>query len=241
MTKPILISLTGPDNNVSPMDLAVLSTQYPEVEWAILYFLEREGTPRNPTAAWRDQFLATKPAHCAAHLCGQQVFKDLLDAEQKGPRLRDLGRYSRIQVNINARKVDFTPEQVLGVYECLHTAGLTVILQLHEDSRAVIDTFLRGKSAADLARIHILFDSSRGRGEAPEAWSAPTTINGVVLFCGYAGGLSPANVPVELPRIAAVATSTVTGYWIDMESGIRTDNEFDLAKARKVLEHATSA
>lgn len=235
MTKPILISLTGPDNNVSPLDLAVLSTQYPEVEWAILYFPEREGTPRNPTAAWREQFLATKPTHCAAHLCGQQVFKELLDVEQKEARLADLARYSRIQVNINARKMDFTPEQVLAVYECLHSAGISVILQLHDDSRAVIDSFLQGKSATELERIHILFDSSRGRGETPEAWSAPKTTNGVVLFCGYAGGLSPATVPVELPRITAVATPTAPGYWIDMESGIRTENEFDLMKAVEVL------
>ena len=50
-----LVSLTGADDHVAPEALAALSAQYPFVEWAILYFPEKDGTPRNPSAPWREK------------------------------------------------------------------------------------------------------------------------------------------------------------------------------------------
>ena len=56
-----IVSITGADDKVLPAELAALSARYTNPitpEWAILYFPEKEGTPRNPSAAWREAFLA---------------------------------------------------------------------------------------------------------------------------------------------------------------------------------------
>jgi phosphoribosylanthranilate isomerase len=48
---------------------------------------------------------------------------------------------------------------------------------------------------------------------------------------GYAGGIGPDNVADVLEQIGATGP-----YWIDMESGVRTDDRFDLGKCRRVCE-----
>ena len=87
----------------------------------------------------------------------------------------------------------------------------------------------RGDFPAD-ARVDWLFDKSGGRGAAPPSW--PKAREGA--FCGYAGGLNPDNIGVALPAIAACVPEGQP-YWIDMESGVRTDDRFDLDKCELVL------
>ena len=110
-----LVSLTGADDCVAPESLAALSEQYPFAEWAILFFPEKEGTPRNPSGVWREKFLALKLPYTAAHLCGTQVFRELLDPVMAQSLIADLSRYRRIQLNINARRPEFTDEEVLAI------------------------------------------------------------------------------------------------------------------------------
>lgn len=75
----------------------------------------------------------------------------------------------------------------------------------------------------------ILVDDSGGRGLLPSQWVRPETHKAV----GFAGGLGPYNLREELPKIMAIADDL---SWIDMESGIRTDDKFDMKKAMKVVE-----
>lgn len=231
-----LVSLTGADDRVAPASLAALSAQYPFAEWAILYFPEKDGTPRNPSAPWREKFLALDLPYTAAHLCGSRVFHALLDPELAHSVISDLSRYRRIQVNINARRPEFTDEEVLAIYRTLHQAGLRVILQHHAGSERVIEQFLYDLDEDGMKRVDILFDASKGTGQRPDAWPAPHRFN---LFCGYAGGLGPDVLDAELPKIKAAVSRAQSRrdlpYWIDMESGIRTDNAFDLEKAERVL------
>lgn len=231
------VSLTGADDAVDIRQLADIAQSYPLVEWAVLYFPEREGTPRNPTAAWREAFLDAELPLTAAHLCGEQVFAELLDAGTAAARLRDLGCYGRIQVNINARRSVFTPDQVRLIYRRLldHTRS-AVILQCHAAVQPVIDAFLEDLPPDQREWVHLLFDSSRGKGEVPSDWPRPRVVRGETHLCGYAGGLSPAILPEQLPRIAQAAGAGA--WWIDMESGLREDNRFDLARCRAVLQHA---
>lgn len=240
-----LVSLTGADDKVPPAALAVLSAHYATAvppEWAILYFPEKEGTPRNPSAAWREDFLAQELPFTAAHLCGNQVFREILDPATAPGRIADLGRYGRIQLNINARRPDFTEEEVLAVYRTLHQAGLHLILQCHDGSGQAIRKFVAELDETSLSRIDILYDESKGSGTSPEQWPPLSTVGGIPLRCGYAGGLGPAVLEAELPRIHESATSwRDLPYWIDMESGIRTNNELDLAKVLAVLQFAADA
>jgi hypothetical protein len=73
-----------------------------------------------------------------------------------------------------------------------------------------------------------LYDPSGGQGKAQTSWPAYPG-----RYVGYAGGIGPDNVGEVLKSIAADGP-----FWIDMESGIRTDNWLDLDKCRKVCEIA---
>lgn len=71
-----------------------------------------------------------------------------------------------------------------------------------------------------------VFDASGGRGIAPAEWPRHPG-----FLVGYAGGLGPDTVSAALEAIA-----TDWPYWIDMESGVRSDDRFDLTKCRRVCE-----
>ena len=53
----------------------------------------------------------------------------------------------------------------------------------------------------------------------------------LALTIGEPGGIGPDTVGEILARIAAPPGAL---YWIDMESGVRTDGAFDLAKCEAV-------
>ena len=183
---PFCTAITGADDEVPVESLLELQQSFPFVEWALLYLPEKEGQARNPTAAWRAQFLQQIPrANTALHLCGRQVFRDIL----AGTVSEEFSCYGRLQVNINARGADFTNAEVLAVYEALLAAGHRLILQCHDASLPLIRSFLLNlRKTDDFGKVDVLFDSSRGKGVAPRYWPAgfefpPGT------RCGYAGSL----------------------------------------------------
>ena len=57
-------------------------------------------------------------------------------------------------------------------------------------------------------------------------------------FCGYAGGLTPENFEANAMEIAARDGGTHRPFWMDIESGVRTENQFDLAKVEVILKAA---
>jgi len=75
----------------------------------------------------------------------------------------------------------------------------------------------------------ILFDASGGRGEVNTTWPEP-----IGNFCGYAGGFNPENVEERVRDLAEFLPENQI-IWIDMESGVRTEDIFDLDKAESVI------
>jgi hypothetical protein len=224
------VSLTGPDDRTDMRALAELGARFSFVEWALLYVPHNEGAPRNPTRAWREAFFdSAAPGSRAVHLCGSLAFEELLAARLPAEVLRA----NRLQLNVNARRRDFSDEQVLDIYRRALDLGPDIILQRHADTAVLADRFVAGLPAADKPRVHVLLDDSRGGGKAPDTWQRPSTLDGVE--CGYAGGIGPQNVVTVLESV----NGDTHPYWIDMESGVRTDNEFDLAKAQAVLRAAS--
>ena len=53
------------------------------------------------------------------------------------------------------------------------------------------------------------------------------------LKIGFAGGLNPNNISNSLN---AINTLKCNNFWLDLESGARTDNEFDLNKVKLMCE-----
>jgi phosphoribosylanthranilate isomerase len=77
-------------------------------------------------------------------------------------------------------------------------------------------------------RLDWLYDTSFGTGKSPNRW--PPLPHGGPL-CGYSGGIRAENVREILSAISALRGSQ---YFIDMESGVRTNGRFDLEKCEAV-------
>lgn len=72
--------------------------------------------------------------------------------------------------------------------------------------------------------INILYDCSGGKGIQPSKWPSDHSDK----LVGYAGGINTDNVKEILGQIDA------NDFWIDIESGVRTANLFDIEKCNLV-------
>jgi hypothetical protein len=122
----------------------------------------------------------------------------------------DLSKFKRVQINT---REPVNPTKV----------GMTAAVR---NLRAVIQN--RGEFP-QICSVDVLFDQSGGRGVAPEGW--PSGVNSTL--CGYAGGINPSNAASVVKEIGAKTRH----YWIDMESGVRDDQDwFSVSKCREVCE-----
>jgi len=218
------VSITGADDAVSVADLNALGGEFPFVEWAVLLLPEEMGESRCPTEKWIGNFTGNcKGAHKAMHLCGSA----LLDFTAGSPDILNLMRgFRRIQLNLEFGDVEgkYDPADLLAQMKA--RPEFEFIIQ-YTDKRRDFLPLLR-----DIPNHSILFDASAGQGVSPDRWPAPIAGH----FCGYAGGISPANIAETLDKIGRAAGDYKT--WIDMESGVRTKDRFDPDKVRRVLEIA---
>jgi hypothetical protein len=213
------VTITGADDEVSHSELRRISKEFPFVEWGILFSAARTGTPRYPS----DEWVASMPVMpLAAHLCGSYA-RDVLDGS--GFCLPS-HLYQRVQVN------GWRPSPLFVELARLWRR-LEFILQAKNEPSL--------KAAADEVRAigrnyyaaSVLLDPSGGRGiDAQAEWVAPPP----GISVGYAGGINPDNVVDVIERLNAIPLEQ--SYWIDMESGVRIDDQFDLTQVVRVLELA---
>lgn len=219
------ISITGADDAVNPDDLVALSQEFPAAEWAILLMPSRGGQPRFPTADWINAF-AQKAAglNTAMHLCGDALLGFIAGDRQIFDTMQG---FRRIQLNLKFGDVEgaYVPADLLA--RVAENPRWQFIIQYARDKQGLLPLL------KNIPHHAVLFDESAGRGITPDSWDAPLDGH----FCGYAGGLRPENVAAQLDIIAKVAAGHET--WIDMETGVRTDDVFDLAKVRRVFEIAS--
>lgn len=205
-------TLTGVDELTSLADVYALSVAFPMVEWGFLYSPKRQGQPgRYPSIMMlADAFQSLpKNVRVAMHVCGDGVH-NLLAGQTNETKLLDLvvARKGRIQLNFNqVRK----PIELNALVELLKLYPETTFITQDNNANVRVWQFI-----ADLGiRNHaVLFDGSAGQGIPCSEWPQPLPIS-----CGYAGGLGPDNIVVELDRIAEIAGNRPT--WIDMEGKLR--------------------
>lgn len=215
-------SITGPDEKVKVEDLNQLATEYPFLEWAILWLPESSGELRCPSRSWIEDFSRSfNGRNKALHLCGDG-FLDFIAGKQDILAL--MTGFNRIQLNLEFGNMDgkYEPADLIARIKAL--PQWEFIIQ-YADSKSWLLPHLK-----DIPNHALLFDTSAGRGVSPDSWPAPVPGH----FCGYAGGINPENVGKNLDMISTVATGQVT--WIDMETGVRTNDLLDLEKVRRVLE-----
>jgi hypothetical protein len=217
------VTITGADDAVEPKALAELSRRFPFVEWAILISNTRCGTPRYPSEEWIDAL--PNIGNLAAHFCGSRA-RDLMINDDHWLVARPLhaARIGRIQIN--------------GWYPGGAPLGLArmwpdkqLLLQARSEDALVDAMHDANRLRTGGGDCAILFDPSGGRGIETFSW--PRMPDGIGV--GFAGGISPSNVRQVIADIVAANLTRTGDFWIDMESGVRTADLFDLAKAEEVL------
>jgi hypothetical protein len=222
--RPLLefCTLTGADDSTDQMDLFRLSTEYPFVEWGVLFHDLRQGNGRYPSFAWiKDlclQMRRYQGARFALHVCGHRAVLDYLNGIGEVSLLSP--HFPRIQLNLNASSVD-----VKLLADTIQRHPEKIHITQHNDVNRHLWHELR-----ELDNHAVLFDESGGRGFSPSNWSTPLPAK----RCGYAGGLGPDNLERELPRIVHAASPWP--FWIDMEGKLRDNlDHFDVSVARRCL------
>lgn len=209
MQPPSFIAFTGVDRLELLSGMTRLSARYP-IEWGVLIDPDQEDKALFPDAATRTALLAEPGLRWAAHICGASA-RDIVAA----PRDTAVAVTGVQRVQVNHSFQGSAPDQIAAARDYGRRLGVRTVLQC-------AGAFLHDSG------VDWLYDVSFGTGVKPKDWPA-LPANGP--FCGYSGGIGPATVAEILARIAAPDGAP---YWIDMESGVRTDGAFDLAKCEAV-------
>ena len=209
----VKLTFTGIDRFTDLSAVMRIGRRHPHVEFAVLVGSRtgRAGANRYPDLGVVRDFrnrAIDADVRCAVHLCGsysRAVMKQQLDVPLRVSRLFD-----RIQINSSRYNMDsvvkFTQRGKIGV---------PVIVQWRRGMGETSHFFL------------FLYGESGGRGRVGlKDW--PTRSR----FGGFAGGISPANIREAAGYVRLTARP---GSWLDMESGVRTDDWFDLAKVEEVI------
>lgn len=197
------ITLTGIDERTDLDVCLCMATQ--GVEFGILLSENPGERHRYPSSAWIAAAVNKLGRHCAVHVCGRTARERFLSNDYHG--WIDLA--GRIQINGEVARAEL--EWALSHYPDQQI--ITQHTEANDDLRwPEVPHCVWGKHA-------LLVDASGGRGLQPPEWLAPETIKPV----GFAGGLGPVNLPVELHRIASVAD---IGSWVDMETSLRAEGDW---------------
>ena len=220
----ISVTVTGIDDNVSFHDLDRMVRRYPDTEWGVLISVSRMGTPRYPSAAWLSDLNGWARTwssqginNLSAHLCGSIAREPTHAAIALA-----LGPFQRAQIN------GYTAGAIEAWQKAMLNIPCRLILQARdEDSLQLVAVDARA------AHADVLFDPSCGRGIEPFRWPvAPPSVR-----VGFAGGITPENVEDVVGAILAGSTREPCDFWIDMESGVRDDQDrFAVHRVATVLD-----
>jgi hypothetical protein len=206
---PAFIAFTGVDTPDKLPAMQALSARYP-IEWGILIDDAQSDKPLFPDVNARKAMLSAPGLRWAAHVCGAEAHTIVNDPHSSP---LDLNGFQRVQLNhsfTGSSEIHIQNAHIFGKLR-----GVRTLLQC-------------GDPFPEDARLDWLYDASFGTGVRPENW--PTLPQGDA-FCGYSGGIGPQTVSDIINRINAPEGAL---YWIDMESGVRTDGWLDLRKCEAV-------
>lgn len=227
------VTLTGADDSVTHSRLIELSKEFPFVEWGILFSTEK-ARPRFPSFNWlyklqfvMEELEGKKPA-LSLHLCGNPV-RNLVsgvgDPEDQFGKLWDI--FDRVQLNFHSIPHNHT-EGMIEIFK--RYPNKQWIFQFDDVNNHIIEEAVQ----AGCTNVSALFDRSGGAGILPDEWPECRK----EFPCGYAGGLSPANITDQIYRISQ--KSDGHKIWIDAETWVRSDQDkiFDLDLVRQFLKNS---
>lgn len=203
---PSFLTFTGADERTNIDHMRDLARRFP-IEWGILFSPRLQGeTPRFPASSVVERIVRNGIGMNCAAHLCGGYARAVVE-EREHLTMPDFGGFSRVQINHMA-------PDARAIAWWAKRVGITTVAQA------------RGATFPEHQGIDWLFDQSGGKGKTPGEWPPYPG-----RFVGYAGGITPDNV------LATIAAIDATGpYWLDMESGVRTDDWFDLEKVEKVCE-----
>jgi hypothetical protein len=263
MTIKFTCTFTGLDPSTDLDRVLYLSRVYPFIEWAVLFSNTKQGTDRRyPKLKWIQQFqyfrTFTSIRQSSLHICGDAVRDFMFN---RNIPLQLLANYfERIQLNFNVKqcgydivegldhvnnKINQMNDQIIFQYNAANSSLLDVLYTTNPKDKCFEEDSARFHAPVP---VHYLMDSSGGTGTLITDFSLPASAK--TLPVGYAGGLNPDNIAQIFPQMVDQIVSLNTApdqdtdpefntpiFWIDMESGVRTDDFFDLDKAEFVANY----
>lgn len=222
------ITFTGVDAMSDIKALLEIQREFPLAEFGVLtsYHWNENGNRYLDPELMNN--LRGSGLHLSLHICGRAAHDAAVKDWEKIDALTmgNLDIFKRVQLNLSGRKDN--PEFcwipfVIGQELIVQQKGCND-LTLYEN------TLKHWKESPHLHRdvISVLLDASGGRGI-----DTPIEILESQEKVGYAGGINPENVGDKLYQL--LTSPKVGDFWIDMESGVRTDDWFDLDKVHRVL------
>jgi hypothetical protein len=220
------VTISGADDTVNVSELLRLQRKYPFVEWGVLVSKKRMGQKRYPTEQW----IKSLPyeLRLSMHFCGE-IGRQFVNKPTPELLFSPNGdHWERTQLNFSFKEdTDYTDNLFSIALAAAATPNKSIVLAYNKSSKKNLDSFI--KSFPSLPEnVHFLYDSSGGRGTEIKSFSKP-----LINYTGYAGGLNPENVFTICETLTNMEWED--NVWIDMESGVRTNDVFDLSKAESVL------
>jgi hypothetical protein len=222
------ITFTGIDEKTDIKDLCEIQKEFKFAEFGVLtsyHWNENGNRYLNPDLIHK---LRGRRLNLSLHVCGSAAHDAAIGKWDKIDNLIDDGLdiFKRVQINIANRNDNpqfcWIPI-VIGQELIIQQSGVND-LSIYD---ATVDHWTkRPYPHRDI--ISVLIDASGGRG-------IDTPMDGIPVRnkVGYAGGINPDNVGDKLSFL--LEHYYLTDFWIDMESGVRTDDWFDIDKVEKVL------
>lgn len=217
------VTITGADDKTEIEELYAMWLHYPFVEWGILFSKSSEATPRYPSRTKILEIASYKEMPLSAHFCGWHS-KEVM--ERQNFRLIDElpPAFKRVQINYNFSKSEGWEVKWILDYASEHQER-SIIFQQNGSNASVME-LIRAKLRSN--NVHFLYDSSGGRGVAINNIMPPFS-----NYTGYSGGIHPGNIEDILNKI--YSHKLKDAVWMDMESGVRTENYLDPEKVNDAL------
>lgn len=240
------VTVTGVDDRINPGWLEDYSEEFPFVEWGVLAS-PKNGRPRYPSPATIRDLLRRKNRvnmRLSLHICGLWMRTLLLGQIDLPADLTD--GFDRLQLNTGGASValhEVSGPRFADALRVLCRDDRPVILPVTEEDGSVYAQKIYDDDPQDGAGCHIfgLTDASGGRGVLPQQWPGPFWMDDDAnyRYCGYAGGLTVENLAEQLPLIEAASKGA--RYWIDVESGVRSNDGdfFDILRVHAFLKIAS--
>ena len=217
----IRISFIVIDKKTDIERLLKIAEKYPEVEFGFLCSESVTGTNQNNRypALILLQKLKNKSVNLSLHVCGK-LARTVCQTGNFDEVKKLVGQYfdmfDRIQLNVVGSRFK---ELVTN------TCGKQIVIQTNLSEPKSKQTYEMFREA-NIDNIVFLSDNSGGKGLEVEF----DYFEGVD-YQGFAGGLNPENI---LERKEEIDILWEKDYWLDMESGVRTDDWFDLDKVEDI-------